>query len=54
MALEDRLKMHNKCAVTVKQVGPHWGLYCDNPKCKRTGVWIQWINQRAFKGILQH
>jgi hypothetical protein len=53
MNIEHRLKLHDKCEVSVKPVGPHWGLYCNDLKCKKTGAWIKWINQKTFRGILK-
>lgn len=48
-----RYNLHRNCSVDVKQVGPHWGLYCSNPKCSKTGVWINWVNKRNLEAILE-
>lgn len=31
---------HNRCEMTIRQNGPHWGLYC-----REHGTWIQWLRQ---------
>ena len=48
-----RHNLHRNCAVAIKQVGPHWGLYCKNTKCTAHGKWINWVAQQAMRGILQ-
>ena len=48
-----RENLHRNCEVKIKQTGPHWGLYCNNAKCKKTGQWISWIKQDAYKSILK-
>ena len=47
-----RENLHRNCAVDIKPAGPHWGLYCSNPKCKKTGSWISWIKQDKIKAVL--
>jgi hypothetical protein len=53
MANLARENLHRNCNVDVKQTGPHYGLYCSNKKCWRTGAWISWIKQDQFKAILK-
>lgn len=48
-----RENLHRNCQVDVRQIGPHYGLYCSNLKCKKTGSWITWIKQDSFKSILK-
>jgi hypothetical protein len=47
-----RENLHRNCGVDIRQAGPHWGLYCGNPKCKRTNAWISWVKQDQLKAIL--
>lgn len=53
MANLARENLHRNCPVKIKQTGPHWGLYCDNSKCRKSGSWISWINQQQYKSILK-
>jgi len=53
MANLARENLHRNCAVNIKQAGPHWGLYCGNKKCRKTGKWITWVKQDNLKGILK-
>ena len=48
-----RENTHRNCVVEVKQTGPHWGLYCGNPKCRKKGKWIDWIKKDKLKGLLK-
>ena len=48
-----RENLHRNCSVDIKQTGPHWGLYCSNPKCKKTGSWIDWIKKEELKQMLK-
>lgn len=48
-----RENTHRNCTVEIKQAGPHWGLYCSTPTCKKMGSWISWIKQDSFKAILK-
>jgi len=48
-----RENLHRNCGVEVKQAGPHWGLYCGNKKCRRTGAWIDWIKKDSLRAILK-
>lgn len=48
-----RENLHRNCEVTLQAKGPHWGLYCCNRNCKKTGQWISWIKQDVFKSILK-
>lgn len=52
MANLARENLHRNCGVDIKQAGPHWGLYCGNPRCRRTGSWISWVRQDQLKAIL--
>jgi hypothetical protein len=36
--LDQRWRLHSRCEAVVRQVGPHWGVYC-----REHGAWIQWI-----------
>ena len=47
-----RENLHRNCTVDIKQAGPHWCLYCSNPKCKKTNNWISWIKQDSIKAVL--
>jgi hypothetical protein len=53
MANLQRENTHRNCSVEIKQTGPHWGLYCSNPKCKKTNSWISWIKQTDTRSILK-
>jgi len=44
-----RENLHRNCQTEIKQADPHWGLYCGNPRCKRTGSWINWIKKEMIK-----
>jgi hypothetical protein len=48
-----RENLHRNCSIKIKEVLPHWGLYCDNPRCKKTGSWIGWIKKDQLKNILK-
>ena len=48
-----KISIHENCSVDIRTMGPHWGLYCSNPKCKKTGKWIQWIDKKSYKQILK-
>ena len=48
-----RENTHRNCSVEVKQTGPHWGLYCSNPRCRKKGSWIDWIKKDKLKGLLK-
>jgi len=48
-----RENLHRNCQVDVRQVGPHYGLYCSTTTCKKMGSWITWIKQDNFKAILK-
>jgi hypothetical protein len=48
---ETREIMHLNCDIEFRQIGPHWGLYCNNVQCKRKGAWIQWIKQEHLPAI---
>ena len=50
-AYQAREELHSKCSIDIKQTGPHWGLYCSNPKCRKTGKWISWVKQDKLKAI---
>ena len=52
MANLARENLHRNCSVDIKQTGPHWGLYCANPKCSKTGRWISWVKQDQLKAII--
>lgn len=34
----ERWRLHSRCESEVRQVGPHWGVYCATHN-----KWIQWI-----------
>lgn len=53
MANLARSNLHRNCKVEIKETGPHWGLYCANTQCPKTGSWLQWVNKRNLKSILQ-
>jgi hypothetical protein len=44
-----RSNQHRNCATEVKYTEPHWGIYCNNPRCKRAGSWIDWIKKEEVK-----
>jgi hypothetical protein len=48
-----RENLHRNCSINIKQAGPHWGLYCANPKCRKTGAWIDWIKKDQVKQMLK-
>lgn len=52
MGIKERIKLHDQCKVKLTQKGPHWGLYCDNPKCRKKDAWIQWIKQDTYRSLL--
>ena len=43
-----RENFHKKCQTEIKISGPHWGLYCSNPKCKKTGSWLTWTKKQEL------
>jgi hypothetical protein len=45
MANFQRENLHKKCQKEIKISGPHLGLYCSNPKCKKTGQWLTWTKK---------
>jgi len=45
--LSERWQLHRDCEAEVRQVGPHWGVYCGDH-----GTWIQWIRQDQIDQIL--
>jgi hypothetical protein len=53
MANLARENLHRNCGINIKQAGPHWGLYCSNPKCRKAGSWIDWIKKDQLKNILK-
>jgi hypothetical protein len=53
MANLARQNLHRNCSVDIRAAGPHWGLYCANPRCPKTGSWLQWVNKQNLKSILQ-
>lgn len=52
MANLARENLHRNCSVDIKETGPHWGLYCSNPKCPKTGRWISWVKQDQLGAII--
>jgi hypothetical protein len=54
MSYLQRENTHRNCEVDIRQTGPHWGLYCRNKSCGKTGQWIQWIKQRSLKDQLKN
>lgn len=48
-----RENLHRNCQIEIKQAGPHWGLYCSNPKCRKTGSWIDWIKKDQVRNMLK-
>ena len=48
-----RENLHRNCQVDIKQAGPHWGLYCGNLKCRKSGSWIDWIRKDNVRAILK-
>ena len=52
-ARNDREKLHKNCQVEIKSIGPHWGIYCGNIRCQKTGKWISWVKQDQLRAILQ-
>lgn len=48
-----RENLHRNCNVSIKETGPHWGLYCSNPKCPKTNSWISWVKQDNLKAIIK-
>jgi hypothetical protein len=53
MANLARENLHRNCNVDIRAAGPHWGLYCANPKCKKTNSWISWISKSSSRAILK-
>ena len=41
-----RENLHRNCATQVKYTDPHWGIYCSNAKCRKSGSWINWIKKK--------
>jgi hypothetical protein len=48
-----RENLHRNCEVELREVGPHWGLYCNNPKCRKHRSWISWVKQDSLKNQLK-
>jgi hypothetical protein len=53
MANLARENLHRNCSIDIRQTGPHWGLYCSNPRCKKTNSWLQWVNKQQLRSILK-
>lgn len=52
MANLQRENLHRNCQVDIKKSGPHYGLYCINKKCRKTGSWLGWIKQEQVEFLL--
>lgn len=48
-----RENLHRNCQIQIKQTNEHWGLYCGNPRCRRTGSWIDWIKKDQVRNMLK-
>lgn len=47
-----RENLHRSCETEIKKTGPHFGIYCVNPKCRRPGAWISWISQQQVRKLI--
>jgi hypothetical protein len=53
IANNTREQLHGNCGVSIKQTGPHWGLYCQNSKCSKPGQWISWVSKDKLRRLLK-
>lgn len=48
-----RENTHRNCPTKLVKEKTNWSLYCDNPRCPKTGNWIKFIPRRQAENILQ-
>ena len=48
-----RENLHRNCQTEIKYTDPHWGRYCSNPRCRKSGSWIDWIKKEQLETMLK-